>query len=76
MTADVVKNVERAMPIAGHEQRQAHELDRVGRRPVRDRVRERNPCPGTPEDGIALVSEIRVTSIGDVRQTYRLIDWS
>jgi hypothetical protein len=48
MAAYVVKYVERAMPIAGHEQRQAHELDRVGRRPVRDRVRERNPCPGAP----------------------------
>ena len=52
-----MKYAQRAVPIAHHEERQAHEVNRLGKRPVRNGIRERDSRPRASDHGIALVPE-------------------
>ena len=75
MTADIVEHTQLTATVAGHEQRQAHEFERICTRPRGDRVAEGKGRPACPEHGIPFVMEILGAGVRDIRQAARLSGW-
>jgi hypothetical protein len=74
MAADIVKYPQCTVSVAHHEEWQAHEVEWKSVRALGQGVAEHDPCPGAGEHGIALVEEVRVAGVREVRQPGCLTD--
>src|ERR1700722_19682260 len=74
VAAHVMKYAQHAAPVTGDEEREAHELERLGIGTVRDRVREGETRPSASDHVVAFMGEIIRIDVGGIWQPGSLSD--